>query len=715
VSSGEGMTLFEESVWQMSFGERAAIEGVLSALQPDLAIEVGTAEGACLQRIARHAGEVHSFDLVEPSVAGLGSHVHLHTGDSHELLPQALAGFADAGRNVDFVLVDGDHSPDGVRRDMEALLASPAVGATIIIAHDTGNERVRAGLDAVPYDAWPKVAHVDLDFVPGHLGRERFPGELWYGLGLVVVAADRQAYGTPSAVQAERHHGGRLLAIARDVLAGLPLGAAYHDARERRLGGEIAALRARVGELEGEVAHHRSVVNDVTTSASWRVSAPLRTVKHLVARRAPRETTRPAPRPPAPDERRPPDDVVPAPAARDAAPEHPEWLRRLRQAREEVLPWIEQAVPLAGLTVLEYGCGQGAVSCAVAEGAGRHIGFDVDPEAIALAHGHMARREITNSELFVVPETTILDAVRAHAGEIDVFLLYAVLEHLTIPERLAVLALAREVTRADGHIVVCETPNRLIAFDHHTGQMPFLHALPRELAERYYSRSPRADFVTAVDAAATAGPEALRTALTRWGDGVSFHELELTFGDLVAHTVASNYDPLLYPGRPVRREEVQLASLLDAWRPDLPPCWSRTWIDTVLSVKAQAAPPVHVRPWQMELGPDVEGVAWLADGRLELRAGARLPVRLPVATDRLHVELVAGDPAIALQIHTAAGTLAPTAEPNLVNVPQWHAAVRLPEPTATVELSLRDGGCLTFVGYAGAADPAAPAGRAMSW
>ena len=51
---------------------------------------------------------------------------------------------------------------------------------------------------------------------------------------------------------------------------------------------------------------------------------------------------------------------------------------------------------------------------------------------------------------------------RARRGEVDVFLLYAVLEHLTVAERLAVLRLAREVVKPDGAIVVCETPNRLI-------------------------------------------------------------------------------------------------------------------------------------------------------------------------------------------------------------------------------------------------------------
>ncbi len=286
--------LFDDQVWQMTYGERAAIEGLLSALKPALAIEIGTAEGASVRRIAAHAAEVHSFDLLRPSLE-LPAHVHLHTGDSHALLPELLEALAADGRNVDFVLVDGDHSSEGVRADVTALLASPAIAETVIVAHDTANDRVRAGLDAVPYGAYPKVVHVDMDFVPGHLGRDRFPGELWCGLGLIVVGADRSAYGTEPAEKGWHHHGGDLLSTARDVLGGRPPddGPRGHDPRARQLSDayrHIDVLEARVAELgagsaqreaqlAAQVEHHRALVSDLMTSVSWRVTAPLRGAK----------------------------------------------------------------------------------------------------------------------------------------------------------------------------------------------------------------------------------------------------------------------------------------------------------------------------------------------------------------------------------------------------------------------------------------------------
>ena len=165
----------------MSYGERAVLEGFLTQIRPALAIEIGVAEGGSLRRVASYAEEVHAFDLVAApeAVAGL-SNVRFHVGNSHELLPQALATFEENGRTVDFVFVDGDHSAPGVRRDVEDLLASTSVADTLILLHDTMNEEVRTGLEQVSFSSYPKVAHVDLDCVPGHLFVE--PGlqnELW--------------------------------------------------------------------------------------------------------------------------------------------------------------------------------------------------------------------------------------------------------------------------------------------------------------------------------------------------------------------------------------------------------------------------------------------------------------------------------------------------------------------------------------------------------
>jgi hypothetical protein len=276
--------IFSDSVWRMTLGERAAIEGVLAQLEPRLAIEIGTAEGGGLRRIAAHAEEVHSFDLVPPQVpVEEMPNVTLHTGDSHQLLPEALERFAEQGRKVDFVLVDGDHSAEGVRRDLDDLLSSPAVADTVILIHDVTNEQVRSGVDAVRYAAYPKVAHVNLDFVPGYMLREPDRRhELSGGLGLVIVDVTRTAYFPAVPVVEERYYSaGHLYPQVRDLVIAAERGepATPAEAREQQtLAEELAAVRE-------ERERYRRLSETVTGSLSWRITAPLRAAMHG-ARRA---------------------------------------------------------------------------------------------------------------------------------------------------------------------------------------------------------------------------------------------------------------------------------------------------------------------------------------------------------------------------------------------------------------------------------------------
>ncbi len=320
------------------------------------------------------------------------------------------------------------------------------------------------------------------------------------------------------------------------------------------------------------------------------------------------------------------------------------WESRRRRAAEFLIPWIEQTVPLAGKTVLEYGCGSAPVSCAFAERAGRLIGLDIDAAAIDHGRNQLRERGVTNVELELHSVDEAIDAAAAHRGEIDIVLLYAVLEHLTIEERLQVLRMAREVVRPEGAIVVCETPNRLIYFDHHTAQMPFFHLLPEELALDYYPRSPRKDFKDAIDAARRDSRDMGLPTLTRWGRGASFHEFELAFGDqLGRHVIASNYDPLLFGERPVQPDEVVLARYLNRERPDLAPVFSRYWLDLILSPSPVDKRAPFLRPWTADTTTSA-GVGWTASENLRLVGReARLWVTLPQPTTKLVVGSVAPD------------------------------------------------------------------------
>jgi hypothetical protein len=204
--------------------------------------------------------------LVEPRPAARElPNVTFHTGDSHKLLPELLERLDDADRNVDFVLVDGDHSAEGVRQDVHDLLESPAIGRTIIVLHDTMNEMVRAGLESVRYETYPKVAHVDLDFVAGYMFREpSLLHELWGGLGLVVVDSTRDAYFSEPVRQRKYYAAFELVRSARELVVDEERGAPQGQELER---------------LREELRNTRAWLDSVQGSASWRITAPLRAIK----------------------------------------------------------------------------------------------------------------------------------------------------------------------------------------------------------------------------------------------------------------------------------------------------------------------------------------------------------------------------------------------------------------------------------------------------
>jgi hypothetical protein len=181
-------SILEESEWMMAYGERMALEGILSAVKPALALEIGTASGGSLARTATHSTEVHSFDLADPADPDAHPNVTFHRGDSHVLLPEWLAETRAAGRVVDYALVDGDHSAEGARRDVTDILESGCFRG-VMLAHDSHNPEVRRGLRRIDFERYPDVVYVDLGFVPGVVMANT--KQMWGGFALILVDPDR--------------------------------------------------------------------------------------------------------------------------------------------------------------------------------------------------------------------------------------------------------------------------------------------------------------------------------------------------------------------------------------------------------------------------------------------------------------------------------------------------------------------------------------------
>jgi len=204
--------LFLAPGWQMRPGERAALEGVLAMTEPGIAIELGTHRGGNLRRIASHHAHVHAFDLTSQVDQADFSNVTFHIGDSHQLLPGVLGQIEREGGNVTFALVDGDHSPTGVKRDVLDLLNSPAVRHGVIVLHDTGNIAVRRALAAIDYASFPKITDTHLDFVPP-LPADGALAETWAGLGLLIIDSSHEGPGALPYVEVRRRQDWREFVI----------------------------------------------------------------------------------------------------------------------------------------------------------------------------------------------------------------------------------------------------------------------------------------------------------------------------------------------------------------------------------------------------------------------------------------------------------------------------------------------------------------------
>ena len=125
----------------------------IKALNPRVVLEIGTAGGATLfmlTRVADKAATIISLDLPDGPFGGgypedrvplyeafaqPGQTMHLMREDSHQ--PATLDKLKDLlkGRPIDFALIDGDHTYEGVRQDYEMYAGLVRPGG-LIAFHD---------------------------------------------------------------------------------------------------------------------------------------------------------------------------------------------------------------------------------------------------------------------------------------------------------------------------------------------------------------------------------------------------------------------------------------------------------------------------------------------------------------------------------------------------------------------------------------------------
>lgn len=268
--------------------------------------------------------------------------------------------------------------------------------------------------------------------------------------------------------------------------------------------------------------------------------------------------------------------------------------RRFEECRDVILPWIETYLPLAGRTVVDIGCGTGASTAAWATRDCRVIGYDIHAPSIAAARARLEALGDTSTRVAHVDPHDLIPRLRRElfAGA-DAFILYAVLEHQTVRERIDTLAACWQLLNPGGLLVVGDSPSRFSFFDFHTSSLPFYQWMPDELCLLYAHRSPRPDFARAIGKALAEGHATAPERLARMGRAVGYEEFELAIGDLSAIVVGDSFDDCMIdkPHRAVTLNDELVHAYVKAMDLHIPRGFLRPALEVILRKPIPNEPP----------------------------------------------------------------------------------------------------------------------------
>ena len=244
--------------------------------------------------------------------------------------------------------------------------------------------------------------------------------------------------------------------------------------------------------------------------------------------------------------------------------------------------------PTRTKNALEIGSGTGLKSLCWADLFRSYVGIELSAEAATNSGALLQRFGFTNARIITGNAEAVLRCPEKHGLEqIDLLILYAVVEHLTIPERKAILQLAQEVYLRGGDVLIAEAPNRLCRLDQHSWQMSFVEWLPPELLNEYALKSKRGDLTSQLLAAA---PEQRHETLYRLGRGMSFHEFECFWDEKTLasmNVIHDGYSPDLLNLYPFVGDELDLLTYCANNDVNVHRMFTRYWIDGIISQRAK--------------------------------------------------------------------------------------------------------------------------------
>lgn len=255
---------------------------------------------------------------------------------------------------------------------------------------------------------------------------------------------------------------------------------------------------------------------------------------------------------------------------------------RYLASRRHAVTWLDNVVGLSGSTVVEVGCGTGSSTVALAERDAAVFAIDIDEPSVAAAKSRVDAHEVDGVTIARCEPEEILDV--ALAQKADLYVLFAVLEHLTEDERFDTLHNLWNSLEPGGAIAIIETPNRLSYFDSHSSEQDFVHLLPDYLAFRLANQSPRQAYRDVMERAArNHDPELAHQLRIRFGLGASFHEFVGAIDEpLDEIVIADGYEDAITSWFGVNLEELTLLEYMIERNTAVPMAFARPVLNIVL-------------------------------------------------------------------------------------------------------------------------------------
>ena len=207
--------------------------------------------------------------------------------------------------------------------------------------------------------------------------------------------------------------------------------------------------------------------------------------------------------------------------------------RRLAHYRRITVPWLDHFKAVNKASILEIGCGTGALAVALAEQAAEVTAIDADKNSLTVAK---ERCEIYGLEANFIEANAIDVKALLPAAHFDFIIFPASLEHMTHEERLIAMRDTWNMLEKDDFWCVTSAPNRLWYHDSYTSFLPFFLWLPDDLALKYLRFSPRPGL-------SQLHKDTIHTSMLdflRLGRGVSFHEFELAIAPIKELNIVSD-------------------------------------------------------------------------------------------------------------------------------------------------------------------------------